>query len=228
MPRISALLLIVAATLSAAFGAAAPQQDAAPALSPGALALLLDGTLGPTELARCRTALGGARADARAVAARVARVGEMAGLVPALLDAIAVETDLDAAREQLAALGWLAADHADEALFAAAKRFDGRLDEALIKSLAARGPAAFSLAPRLMGLKPTQEPGGRSSAGRRAAGERDSRRPSRRRSRSARPRRGPRCSRSWRRPNSPSRTRPSPARSRTPPHASASGLIGTC
>lgn len=156
MPRISAPLLLFAATLSLGDGVAAPQEDAARALSPGAVALLLNGELGPTELARVRAALGGARADARAVAARVARVRGVAGLVPALLDAIAVEADPDAAREQLAALGWLAADHADEPLFAAAKRFDGRLDEALVRSLAARGPAAFSLVPRLTGLEPTR------------------------------------------------------------------------
>jgi protein TonB len=47
------------------------------------------------------------------------------------------------------ALGWLAGTTEQDALFAAAARFDGSLDDTLVLSLAMRGPAAFEIASRL-------------------------------------------------------------------------------
>lgn len=138
----------------AAFAAAADQPDPVRRpLSPGAVALLLAGKMGPAELARCREALADPRPQTRAAAARVARVSGAAPLVSALVEALAAEKEPWAAREELMALGWLTAGPADDAMFAAAKRLGGAVDAALATSLALRGPQALALLPRLDGLQ---------------------------------------------------------------------------
>jgi len=138
---------LLVAALAAANVPAAPADGAAP--SPGAIALLANKPLGPDEIALCRAALRGPRADSRATAARVARVQGSAGLVPTLLETLAGETDAAAAREEVLALGWLAGAAAHDVLLAAARRFDGEIDDALVLGLALRGPEALSLAGRL-------------------------------------------------------------------------------
>lgn len=127
---------------------AGPADAAVP--SPGAIALLVNKPLGPDQIALCRAALMGSRAESRATAARVARVQGATGLVPALREALAGESDAGAAREQILALGWLVGAPAQDALFAAARRFAGELDDALVLGLALRGPQALALAGRLV------------------------------------------------------------------------------
>ena len=149
---------IVLAALALGVAAAGLPQDAPVRrpLSPGAVALMLAGKIGPAELARWREALADPRAETRAAVARAARVSGATGLVPALLGAVAVEKDRAAAREELMVLGRLDPGESDEALFTAAKRFEGALDGTLARSLALRGPQALPLVPRLGGLALTE------------------------------------------------------------------------
>jgi protein TonB len=105
--------------------------------------------IGPAEFAALQEALRSPSAETRGVAARVARVQGTGGLVPALREAVSTEPDALAAEEEMLALGWLAGTTEQDALFAAAGRFDGSLDDTLVVSLAMRGPAAFEIASRL-------------------------------------------------------------------------------
>jgi TonB family protein len=150
--RPAGLALVLVATTALASALEQPDPLRQP-LSPGSVALLLAGRMGPAEVARCREALAHPRPETRAAAARVARVSGAPGLVPALLQALATEKDLPAAREELMALGWLTAGSADDAMFAAAKRLGGAIDRALATSVALRGPQALPLLPRLNGLQ---------------------------------------------------------------------------
>jgi hypothetical protein len=129
----------------------APDDSGAP--SPGSLALLMNVTLGPAELDQCRAGLASPSAESRATAARVAGLKNRVELVPALRDAMSVESDLAAAREEMLALGRLDGKDSQDTLFAAADRFNGALDDLLLQSLPQRGPAALSLTPRLRGLE---------------------------------------------------------------------------
>jgi TonB family protein len=149
--RLRRVAVVVACLLSAAAFA----QDVKPLdrpLSPGAVALLIAGNVGSPELTRWAEALADPRPDVRAAAARVAFVSGASPLVPALLKAVERETDRAAAREEFVALGQLAPGEADDALFAAARRFEGALNEELARALGRRGPAALALAPRLRDL----------------------------------------------------------------------------
>jgi TonB family protein len=118
-------------------------------LSPGSVALLIAGDVGSAELARWAEALTDARPEVRATAARAAFASGASSLVPALLNAVGREADGAAAREELVALGALAPGQADDALLAAARRFEGALYGPLARSLGRRGPTALALAPRL-------------------------------------------------------------------------------
>src|SRR6266496_3688376 len=111
-------LILLAVALVPVF--ARPREGDSPQpLSPGTVALLLDGKVGPAEQARWAEALADPRAETRAAAARVAGVAGAVGVVPALLKAVQAETDVGAAREEFLALGTLAPGTADEELFAA-------------------------------------------------------------------------------------------------------------
>ena len=139
---------LVALTLVASARALAFEAATEPP-SPGELALLVSRTIGTAELAQFRSALAGARADSRATAARLVRLTGNADLGLDLMNALAVETDVGAAREEMHALGAFAGTAVADALLAAAARFDGRLSGALLVSLAMRGPDALSLGPKL-------------------------------------------------------------------------------
>jgi TonB family protein len=78
----------------------------------------------------------------RAAAARVAHVGFVKTVAPAIRQALEVETDADAAREQIRALAALAPAEEDAFLRRAAARFAGRLDFALLEALARTRHAA--------------------------------------------------------------------------------------
>ena len=140
----------------AATPAAARADDATSPLTPGALALLLNGAADEARVARCREALAGTRPDSRATAARLARVLGKAQLVPDLLAALATETNDAAAREEMSALGWLAGDRVADSLVAAAARFEGRVNRELLSALAFEGSGALALIPKLRDLKPVQ------------------------------------------------------------------------
>ncbi len=148
MPGLTVLLLALVHP-----AAASPASQPAPAsASPGRIATLLQGHMGPAEIALCGAALAGPRADSRAAAARVARVNGLGQLVPALAQSLASEADLGAAREEAVALGWLVGSRAHDALFAAAARFGGELNSALVLGITGPGNSALELVPRLNAL----------------------------------------------------------------------------
>lgn len=70
-------LILLAAALVPVFGGA--ESDPSGALSAGAVALLLDGKVGPAEQARWTEALADPRAETRAAAARVAGIAGASG-----------------------------------------------------------------------------------------------------------------------------------------------------
>jgi hypothetical protein len=120
----------------------------------GAAALLVVGPLSAKELQRWADLLVDSRPLARATAARLATVRGVAPLAPTLMLALEKETDALAVREMIRALGVLSPGVADDALFAAARRFEGGLDADLARALGLRGPGALALAPRLAALDP--------------------------------------------------------------------------
>ncbi len=113
-------------------------------LSPGAVALLVADAQEPAVVARLAAALRDPRSETRAAAARVATVARVRDLEQAIQEALAVETDAEAAREEIRALIALEGPPSHERLFAASDRFEKRLDPDLAKSLARQlGPAAM-------------------------------------------------------------------------------------
>jgi TonB family protein len=90
----------------------------------------------------------------RKCAARLVRVLEARALVAPLLAALASENDRAAAGEMVAALAALTTGESDEALFVAAERFSGSLNEALLRGIGQRPtPPPAPLLRRLAGLK---------------------------------------------------------------------------
>jgi TonB family protein len=141
------LALTLALSPAALVNPQSPAGGASPTTA--AVASLMLKPLGPAELAVLENALGSASPATRGVAARVARLQAAGTLVPALRAAVAKETALGALHEEMVALAWLGGLAEQDALFAAAGRFEGSLDDTLALSLAMRGPPALDLAPRL-------------------------------------------------------------------------------
>ena len=155
IPAVLAILLGVSGG-----GPADPKGDLAKRLaiplSPGAVALLVGDTETPAVVARIEAALRDPRSETRAAAARVVMTAPVPALQKAVEDALAAETDAEAAREEIRALVAVSQPSAD-LLFAASDRFDGRLDPDLARILARqRGPAAMPalLSARVWNLTP--------------------------------------------------------------------------
>src|SRR5206468_27926 len=92
------------------------------------------------------------RSEVRAAAARVINVTAPRLLLPSLLAALAVETDLDAASEEIAAVAALGGPNTDLTLLDAARR-DRRLAPAVAATLGrARGRQALAHLPILRSL----------------------------------------------------------------------------
>lgn len=128
-------------------------------LTPGSVALLVQFSSDPAAVGRLAAALRDPHPETRAAAARVVNVTLDRGLQQAVEDALASEENAEAAREEMRALAALGASAGDAKLFAAAARFDGRLDADLVDALArTRGPAAIAtiLMNRQLQLKPRE------------------------------------------------------------------------
>lgn len=123
------LLILFSHRLAAAAGGAdeIDQLTLAP-LTPGSVALFSRHSSDPRVAARLRTALSSPSSSVRAVTARVIAVGGLASLISDLKDALARESDAEAAREEIRALCTVAGPAADPEALAAAKRFSPRLD----------------------------------------------------------------------------------------------------
>jgi len=115
--------------------------------SPGALALLVPHAADPRTHPRFAAAIKDPRPEVRTAAARAVHVASLrGGALAALEDALATETDAEAAREQIRALASLSGGAADAAMRAAAKRFEGRLDGDFLEAVArTRGPEAIPI-----------------------------------------------------------------------------------
>jgi TonB family protein len=128
-------------------------------LSPGAVALLGPDAAQPAVVGRLAEALRDPGAKTRAAAARVIAVTSLGDLQKSVEDALDVEADPEAAREEIRTLAALTDPAHDERLLAAADRFEGRLDPDLARILArqrGRGALPYLLGARRWNLKPTQ------------------------------------------------------------------------
>ncbi len=115
-------------------------------ISPASIALLAPFSRDPAVIARWKQALGDRNPDVRAVAARAINTCSSVSLLPDVEGALALETDSEAAREEIRTLCLIGdARQRDLAIDAGVKR-GCAVDADLIRSLArALGPAAFPL-----------------------------------------------------------------------------------
>lgn len=102
-------------------------------LSPGVVALFARQSGDARVLARLKEALSDRSAQVRTVASRVLAVANLQGLLPELKNALATETDADAAREQIRVLCTIGGTAADPEALTAVQRFNGRLDGAYVR-----------------------------------------------------------------------------------------------
>jgi TonB family protein len=111
--------MIVLATLG---GAAELDDILGKPLSPGSVALLVEHAADPRVRVRLTEALKDARPAVRTAAARVVNVTFTRGLLPEVASALAVETDLSAAAEEVHVLVVVGEGRRDEDVLAAARR----------------------------------------------------------------------------------------------------------
>jgi TonB family protein len=121
-------------------------------VSPGQAIVQL-GAKGALETSRLSEMLRDTRPLNRALAARLVRVLEARALVTPLAAALETETDRTAGAEMATTLGALTSGDANEVLLAAAARFSGDLDGALLRGLGQQASVPAALLRRLGGLK---------------------------------------------------------------------------
>lgn len=140
-------LLLAALSLSAATMRADELKTLlAKPVSPASIALLAPYSADPSVRERWKAALSNPNPEIRGVAARAANVCGVNALIPEIEAALAGEKDAGAAREEIRAALSMGDSKADDAVIAAAARFDGALDGDLVRSFArARGMAALPL-----------------------------------------------------------------------------------
>ena len=133
------------------FSAAAARADELKTLlgkpvSPASIALLAPYSADPSVRDRWKAALSNPNPEVRGVAARAANVCGVNALLPAIETALAGEKDAGAAREEIRAVLSIGDSSVNDAVIAAAARFDGALDGDLVRSFArARGMASLPL-----------------------------------------------------------------------------------
>ena len=113
-------------------------------VSPASIALLAPYSREPPVVARWKAALADASPEVRGVAARAIDTTAVAALLPDVAAALEKEKDPGAAREEIRAILALGDGKSDDAVLAAAARFEGALDGDVLRAFArARGPAAL-------------------------------------------------------------------------------------
>ena len=113
-------------------------------LSPGALALLATHLAEPAVAERLKGGLSSGDGKTRAVAARLVNLGAMRELIPDVQKALAMETEDQAAREELRTVLTIGGQSLDESVLASERRFAPRLDASFAALLArSRGPLAI-------------------------------------------------------------------------------------
>lgn len=143
-------LLLLAAGAAAAQGPPAPQP---PAPTVGSLGLLLAHPDRPETVPAIALGLASGDRDVRAAAAHVAWMLAPRSLEPDLTRALASETDLTAASEEVEALALIGGAGAEPALLQAAERLKPRLASAVGVAVArTRRAAALDLLPKLRPL----------------------------------------------------------------------------
>ena len=156
---IPASLVLLAALLRADAPKADLERRLARPLSPGAVALLIRYATEPAVVGRLAEALRDPRSETRAAAARVVLVSSLRDLQKTLEDALAEESDPEAAREQIRALAAIMEPPNDQILLTAADRFEGRLDPDLADILSrqrGRGAMPSLLSARRWNLTPKE------------------------------------------------------------------------
>jgi TonB family protein len=140
-------VLSFAAALSLAVAAAAADPG-----KPHALGLLTGRTSDPAAVERLRAGLKDASPETRAAAARVINASGVPDLLPAVREALAVESDPLPGGEMVRLLAVLGRPELDAAALDAAKRLGPEVHSELADGLARRGVGALPHLPALRGL----------------------------------------------------------------------------
>ncbi len=115
-------------------------------VSPASIALLAPYSKDPQVVARWRAALADSNPDVRGVAARAVTTCGVSALIPDVESALAKETAVTAAREEIRAIILVGPGNKDSFVLEAASRFGGAIDADLVLALArARGLAALPM-----------------------------------------------------------------------------------
>jgi hypothetical protein len=138
-------------SLAGALALAVPAA-AADATKPHGLGLLTGRTSDPAVVDRLRASLKDASPETRAAAARVINASGVPGVVPAVQEALSVESDPLPGGEMVRLLAVLARPELDEAVLDAAKRLGPEVHSELADGLARRGVGALPHLPALRRL----------------------------------------------------------------------------